>query len=31
MSDEEKAASLERFADSHEASGLLRRFLELVT
>ena len=30
MSDEEKEASLERFDDSPEASGLLKRFLEIV-
>jgi GMP synthase (glutamine-hydrolysing) len=30
MSEEEKAASLERFEESSEASGLLRRFVEIV-
>lgn len=30
MSDEEKAAALERFEESSEASGILKRFLDLV-
>lgn len=30
MSDEEKAAALERFEESPEASGILKRFLELA-